>query len=72
MKMTHYCFLGFEKIHGFDVSLMQDAEGAIGVYPIDTANAQRLRRVKIGEPVVFTEKGTIKKRTIKKIKGRSR
>lgn len=60
-------FAGVRKIDDFQVALISNSEGAVGVYPIDKANAQRLTRVKVGEPVELTSNGAIKRIT----KGRS-
>ena len=61
-------FAGIRKVDDHQLALLSDPDGAIGVYPVDKASAQRLSRVKIGEPVELTNKGTVKRIT----KGRSR
>lgn len=60
-------FSGVRTIDEHSMALLKKQDGSIGVLPIDNATAQRLKRVKIGEPVSVTDKGSVKK-----LKGRNR
>lgn len=53
-------FAGTRKLDDYHFALLKDESGGIAVHPITKANAQRLTRVKIGEPVETTNKGAIK------------
>lgn len=66
-KKGSLSFAGVRKVDDFDIALLKDDKGSVGVLPIDKANRQRLTRVKIGEPVELTSKGSVIKS-----KGRSR
>lgn len=54
-------FTGLRKVDNFDMVLLKDEKGSVGVYPIDQANAKILKRLKIGESVTLSNKGAIKR-----------
>lgn len=61
-------FAGIRNVEGRPLALLKHGDGdEVMVMPIDQATARRLSRIKIGDPVSITPKGSIKTS-----KGRSR